>query len=94
MEQEVNAKKSMSFATDASDGTQVKIERVNIPPTEEFRSLGVGMRLTEAQGTGPVLGRRICRTGELLSRTHGGSSRKAEAVATLVLATGLFGWGG
>uniref|UniRef100_A0A7S1HWL7 Uncharacterized protein n=2 Tax=Eutreptiella gymnastica TaxID=73025 RepID=A0A7S1HWL7_9EUGL len=31
--QTLNAKKSLLFATAASDGTQVKIEGVNIPPT-------------------------------------------------------------
>mmetsp|Transcript_44063 Transcript_44063/g.79124 ORF Transcript_44063/g.79124 Transcript_44063/m.79124 type:complete len:83 (+) Transcript_44063:218-466(+) len=69
--QEVNAKKSLSFSTDASDNTQVMIEGVAIPPTEEFRSLGVGIQLTEAAGTGPLLSKRLRRDGELLSRAHG-----------------------
>ena len=56
----------------------------------------MGIRLAGKPGTGPLLGQRMGRAGELLSRVHGvqgGRARKAEAVATLVLAVGLFGAG-
>ena len=74
----------------------VNIAGAAIPPSKEFRSLGVGIRLAGKPGTGPLLGQRMGRAGELLSRVHGvqgGRARKAEAVATLVLAVGLFGAG-
>ena len=72
----------------------VTIEGVPSPPTEEFRSLGVGIGLAGVAGTGPLLLQRLERAGELLSRVHGvqgGRARKAEAITTLNLATGLFG---
>ena len=59
-----------------------------------MRCLGVGVRLARVSGTGPLLQQRMERARELLSRVHGvqrGRARKAEAVATLVLAVGLFG---
>ena len=85
----------MAFTTEGGEAA-VNIGGAAIPPSKEFRSLGVGIRLAGKPGTGPLLRQRMGRAGELLSRVHGvqgGRARKAEAVATLVLAVGLFGAG-
>ena len=79
-EQEVNAAKSLVFTAERGDETVVTIAGAPIPPTKEFRSLGVGIRLAGTLGTGPLLGQRMGRAGELLSRVHGvqgGRARKA-----------------
>ena len=62
--QGVNAKKS-------GETEEVTIQGVPIPPTNEFRSLGVGIRLAGVPATGPLLQQRPERAGELLSRLHG-----------------------
>ena len=72
----------------------VTIAGAPIPRTEEFRCLGVGLRLAGVAGTEPLPQKCLERAGELLSRVHGvhgGRARKAEAIASLVLAVGLFG---
>ena len=95
-EQEVNAAKSLVFTTEHGDETVVTIAGAPISPTKEFGCLGLGIWLAGMPGTGPLLEQRMGRAGELLSRVHGvqgGRARKAEAVATLVLAVSLFGAG-
>ena len=86
--QEMNAAKSLVFTTEHGDVAVVTIAGAPIPPTKQFRCLGVGVRLAGVSGTGPLLQQRMERAGELLSRVHGvhgGKARQAEAVATLVL---------
>ena len=92
--QEVNTGKSLVFTTKHGEATVVTIARAPIPLTEEFRCLGVGLRVAGVAGTGPLLQQRLERAEELLSRVHGvqgGRACTAEAIATLVLAVGLFG---
>ena len=93
--QEVNGKKSVSFTTEeVPRDVGLAISGADIPKKEEFRCLGVGIRTRPCAKTGPLLASRIRRAGELLSRTYGvqgDCNRRAEAAATLALATGLYG---
>ena len=68
--QEVNASKSLAFTTEGGEAV-VNIAGAAIPPSKEFRSLGVGIRLAGKPGTGPLLGQRMGRAADLLSRVHG-----------------------
>ena len=93
--QEVNGKKSVSFSTEKEqDSVELAICGANIPKKEEFRCLGVGIRTRRCARTGPLLTGRFRRAGELLARTYGvqgDCNRRAEAAATLALATGMYG---
>ena len=51
----MNATKSLAFTTEGREAV-VTIAGALIPPTKEFRSLGVGIRLAGTPGTGPLLG--------------------------------------
>ena len=93
--QGVNSKKSVAFSTEDPEGREdLKIGGDTIPRVEEFRCLGVGIRMSPSPDTGPLLAGRMKRAGELLSRLYGvqgDTYRKAEAAATLALSTGMYG---
>ena len=64
------------------------------PYKEEFRALGIGIRLAATNGTGPLLQARLAKGHVLLSRLHGvqgTAKRRAQVVAGLVLAAGAYG---
>ena len=94
-QQEVNAKKSVTFAiTGSGESQKVQIGGVDIPSEGEFRSLGVGIRVGGELGTGPLLAGRIERARGMLSRVHGvqgNFQRRAEAIATQAIAARLYG---
>ena len=79
------------------DSLGINVEGVQIPPADEFRSLGDGIFLSCLLSTGPLLRQRIRRAGELRSGVRGawgagrpGAQGRGHSY-TLVLATGLFG---
>ena len=58
----------------------------------EFRSLGAGIRTTDATCSGPLILKRISRACGLLDRVHGAQGnyeRRCEIISTMITATGL-----
>ena len=95
-QQGVNPKKSLCFSLEPAGQRQaaaVQLSGEAFPFQREFGMLGIGVRMTAAVNTGPLLQKRLERGRVLLRRLHGvqGSSRrKAHVTASLVLAAGAY----
>ena len=96
-QQGVNPKKSLCFSLEPAGqrrAAAVQLGGESFPFQREFRVLGIGIRMTAAVSTGPLLQKRLAKGRVLLSRLHGvqGSSRrKAFVTASLILAAGAYG---
>ena len=69
--QGVNAKKSVGFSSSSSEPVKEELLGVPFPVETEFRSLGAGIRTTDATCSGPLILKRISRACGLLDRVHG-----------------------
>ena len=60
--------------------------------SSEFKSLGAGVRTTDATFSGPLIKKRISRACGLLDRVHGAQGnfeRRCDIISTMITATGL-----
>ena len=90
--QGVNAKKSVGFSSSSLEPVKAELLGVPFPVETEFRSLGAGIRTTDATCSGPLILKRISRACGLLDRVHGAQGnyeRRCEIISTMITATGL-----
>ena len=90
--QGVNAKKSVGFSSDKQHPVQAALQGVPFPISTEFKSLGAGVRTTDATCSGPLILKRIARACSLLGRVHGAQGnfeRRCDVISTMITATGL-----
>ena len=90
--QGVNAKKSVGFSSDARHPVKAALQGVPFPISSEFKSLGAGVRTTDATCSGPLIKKRISRACSLLDRVHGAQGnfeRRCDIISTMITATGL-----
>ena len=90
--QGVNAKKSVGFSSDARHPVKAALQGVPFPISSEFKSLGTGVRTTDATCSGPLIKKRISRACSLLDRVHGAQGnfeRRCDIISTMITATGL-----
>eukprot|EP00670_Eutreptiella_braarudii_P028733 CAMPEP_0174383954 /NCGR_PEP_ID=MMETSP0811_2-20130205/125596_1 /TAXON_ID=73025 ORGANISM="Eutreptiella gymnastica-like, Strain CCMP1594" /NCGR_SAMPLE_ID=MMETSP0811_2 /ASSEMBLY_ACC=CAM_ASM_000667 /LENGTH=232 /DNA_ID=CAMNT_0015537743 /DNA_START=156 /DNA_END=850 /DNA_ORIENTATION=+ len=68
------------------------LQGVPFPISSEFKSLGAGVRTTDATCSGPLIKKRISRACSLLDRVHGAQGnfeRRCDIISTMITATGL-----
>ena len=90
--QGVNAKKSVGFSSDKQHPVQAALQGVPFPISTEFKSLGAGVRTTDATCSGPLILKRVARACSLLGRVHGAQGnfeRRCNVISTMITATGL-----
>ena len=90
--QGVNAKKSVGFSSDARHPVKAALQGVPFPISSEFKSLGAGVRTTDATCSGLLIKKRISRACSLLDRVHGAQGnfeRRCDIISTMITATGL-----
>ena len=88
----MNAKKSVGFSSDARHPVKAALQGVPFPISSEFKSLGAGVRTTDATCSGPLIMKRISRACSLLDRVHGAQGnfeRRCDIISTMITATGL-----
>ena len=90
--QGVNAKKLVGFSSNARHPVQAALQGVPFPISSKFKSLGAGVRTTDATCFGPLILKRISRGCSLLDRVHGAQGNfehTCDVVSTMITATGL-----
>ena len=90
--QGVNAKKSVGFSSDERHPVRAALQGVPFPVSSEFKSLGAGVRTTDATCSGPLILKRISKACSLPDRVHGAQGnfeRRCDVISTMITATGL-----
>ena len=90
--QGVNAKKSVGFSSDERHPVRAALQGVPFPVSSELKSLGAGVRTTDATCSGPLILKRISKACSLLDRVHGAQGnfeRRCDVISTMITAIGL-----
>ena len=92
--QEINANKSVVFATKPGRHPPLLLQGVALPLKESFRSLGIEVAPAGEKGMGAILGGRVAKAHHMLKRAvqvEGGFTKRAMLISSLIIASGLYG---